>query len=112
MKCQILHESAGRMRVHIVRTRMTLAQADQLEYYLAAQPAVTGVKVFDRTGDAVIRYQGARSSMIAALAHFAYDRPDVTALVPEQTGRALNREYEDQLAGAVMRRYLRKLLFK
>ncbi len=110
MKCQILHESAGRMRVHIVRTRMTLAQADQLEYYLAAQPAVTGVKVFDRTGDAVIRYQGARSSVIAALAHFAYDRPDVTALVPEQTGRALNREYEDRLAGAVMRRYLRKLL--
>ncbi len=112
MKCQILHESAGRMRVHIVRQRMTLKQADQLEYYLANLPYVSGVKVFDRTGDAVIRYTGgqARGRLIRALAVFAYDTPQVQALVPEQTGRALSRTYENRLAGVVIRRYLRRLL--
>ena len=34
MKCKILHESAGRMRVHLNCRRMTLHQADVLEYYL------------------------------------------------------------------------------
>ena len=112
MKCQILHESAGRMRVHIVRQRMTLKQADQLEYYLANLPYVSDVRVFDRTGDAVIRYTGgqARGRLIRALADFAYDTPQVQALVPEQTGRALSRTYENRLAGVVIRRYLRRLL--
>ncbi|MBR6719156.1 MAG: heavy metal translocating P-type ATPase [Oscillospiraceae bacterium] len=112
MKCQILHESAGRMRVHIVRQRMTLKQADQLEYYLANLPYVLDVRVFDRTGDAVIRYTGgqARGRLIRALAVFAYDTPQVQALVPEQTGRALSRTYENRLAGVVIRRYLRRLL--
>ena len=34
MKCTILHESAGRLRVHLCCARMTLHQADVLEYYL------------------------------------------------------------------------------
>lgn len=34
MKCCILHESQGRMRVHFCVGRMTLRQADVAEYYL------------------------------------------------------------------------------
>ena len=49
------------MRVHIMRPDMSLAQADILEYYLMAKPFVASVKVYDRTGDAVIVYTGARS---------------------------------------------------
>ena len=45
MKCKIMHESRGRLRVHMVLTRMTLHQADVAEYYLRALPAVTKVKV-------------------------------------------------------------------
>ena len=33
MKCKILHESAGRIRVHAVMRRMTTDQADLLEEY-------------------------------------------------------------------------------
>ena len=54
MKCKILHECRGRIRVHIMQPGMTLAQADILEYYFKAKPFVSSVKVFDRTGDAVI----------------------------------------------------------
>ena len=110
MKCQILHASAGRLRVHLVQPRMTLAQADQLEYYLAALRCVTAVKVFDRTADAVIRYTGDRKAVEQALSRFAYDRPEVLALVPEQTGRALAREYEERITGTILRRILRKAL--
>ncbi|MCF2619899.1 hypothetical protein JQM63_08725 [Oscillibacter valericigenes] len=54
MKCTILHESAGRLRVHLCCARMTLHQADVLEYYLRAQDGVRSVKVYDRTQDAVV----------------------------------------------------------
>ena len=47
MKCTILHESAGRLRVHLCCARMTLHQADVLEYYLRAQGGVRSVKVYD-----------------------------------------------------------------
>ena len=36
MKCTILHESRGRMRVHVNAVRMTLHRADVLEAYLNA----------------------------------------------------------------------------
>ena len=34
MKCTILHEGKGRMRVHVEKVRMTLHRADVLEAYL------------------------------------------------------------------------------
>lgn len=54
MKCSILHESAGRLRVRLHCPAMTLRQADVLEYYLRAVDGVTEVKVYDRTRDAVV----------------------------------------------------------
>ena len=53
MKCKILHDTAGRLRVHLCCKRMTLRQADVLEYYLLAVDGVRSVKVYDRTRDAV-----------------------------------------------------------
>ena len=40
MKCTILHDLPGRLRVHLCCGRMTLSQADVLEYYLRAQDGV------------------------------------------------------------------------
>ena len=40
MKCTILHETRGRMRVRLCCRRMTLEQADVLEYYLRAVDGV------------------------------------------------------------------------
>jgi len=111
MRCSILHECKGRFRVHIIGPEMTLAQADVLEYYLRAKPFVRTVKVYDRTGDAVIVYTGAREDVIRALARFSYEDKAAQALVPEHTGRALDREFEDKLIGAVIKRFARRLLF-
>ena len=109
MKCTILHESAGRLRVHMQCARMTLHQADVLEYYLRNVPGITEVKVYDRTQDAVMLYSTQRSAVIAALAAFSFPKAEAMELVPEHTSRALNREFEDKLALTVMRRCISKL---
>ncbi len=109
MKCTILHETPGRLRVHLCCGRMTLRQADMLEHYLLAVDGVRSVKVYDRTRDAVVLYGAERERMIRALARFSFDEAEKLDLVPEHTSRALNREFEDKLAGAVMRRCLSKL---
>ena len=56
MKCNILHETPGRMRVHLALRLMSLREADLLEYDLKGVAGVVSVKVFDRTQDAVITY--------------------------------------------------------
>ena len=109
MKCTILHESAGRLRVHLCCARMTLHQADVLEYYLRAQGGVRSVKVYDRTQDAVVLYDAERGSMLRALAGFSFAMAEAMELVPEHTSRALNREFEDRLAVTVMCRCISKL---
>ena len=104
MKCKILHDTAGRLRVHLCCKRMTLRQADVLEYYLLAVDGVRSVKVYDRTRDAVVVYDAERERMIRALARFSFEKAEKLDLVPEHTSRALNRAFEDKLALTVMRR--------
>ena len=109
MRCTILHDIPGRLRVHLCCDRMTLHQADVLEYYLRDVEGVTGVQVFDRTRDAVVLYDGQRGDVVAALAGFSFPRAEAMDLVPEHTSRALNREFEDKLAMTVMRRCISRL---
>ena len=104
MKCKILHDTAGRLRVHLCCKRMTLRQADVLEYYLLAVDGVRSVKVYDRTRDAVVVYDAERECMIRALARFSFEKAEKLDLAPEHTSRTLNREFEDKLALTVMRR--------
>ncbi|MCD8133575.1 MAG: heavy metal translocating P-type ATPase [Clostridiales bacterium] len=130
MKCKIMHESRGRMRVRMICGHMTLHQADILEYYLRSQSGVTDVKVYDRTCDAVIFYHAeysrtqvrsekssgtemapgsvgnARADIITALSRFCYEKNE--ALVPDHTGRALNREFEDKLVFTIASRVVTK----
>ncbi len=111
MKCKILHESAGRMRVHLACRRMTLRQADVLEYYLRNVDGVSEVAVYDRTQDAVIAYRTDRAALIRALAAFSFDKAEAMDLVPDHTSRALNREFEDKLSWTIIRRVISKLFF-
>ena len=104
MKCKILHDTAGRLRVHLCCKRMTLRQADVLEYYLLAVDGVRSVKVYDRTRDAVVVYDAERERMIRALARFSFEKAEKLDLAPEHTSRTLNREFEDKLTLTVMRR--------
>lgn len=108
MKAKILHESAGRIRVRVQQKHMTLEQADLLEYYFRKQDGIKDVQVFDRTCDVIVRYTCARSEVIAALGAFSYAEAKALDVVPDHTGRALGREYEDKIAASVLRRILCK----
>ena len=55
MKCTILHESTGRMRVRFSCGDMTLSEADLAEYWLRNTPGVRAVRVYDRYADAGLK---------------------------------------------------------
>ena len=109
MKCTILHEGKGRMRVHVEKVRMTLHRADVLEAYLNHNDAIVHAAVYERTGDVVITYTGRRSAAVAILAGYKFDVPENDALVTSADSRKLNREYQDKMFNLVAGRALRKL---
>ena len=109
MKCTILHEGKGRMRVHVEKVRMTLHRADVLEAYLNHHDAIVHAAVYERTGDVVITYTGRRSAAIAVLAGYKFDVAEYDALVTSADSRRLNREYQDKMFNLVAGRCLRKL---
>ena len=109
MKCTILHEGKGRMRVHVEKVRMTLHRADVLEAYLNHNDAIVHAAVYERTGDVVITYTGKRSAAIAVLAGYKFDVAEYDALVTSADSRRLNREYQDKMFDLVAGRCLRKL---
>ena len=109
MKCTILHEGKGRMRVHVENVRMTLHRADVLEAYLNHHDAIVHAAVYERTGDVVITYTGKRTAAIAILAGYKFDVAEYDALVTSADSRRLNREYQDKMFDLVAGRCLRKL---
>ena len=109
MKCTILHEGKGRMRVHVENVRMTLHRADVLEAYLNHHDAIVHAAVYERTGDVVITYTGKRSAAVALLAGYKFDVAEYDALVTSADSRRLNREYQDKMFDLVAGRCLRKL---
>ena len=106
MKCIIKAELPGRIRVHAHMDRMSLEDADVLEYYLLNTAGVDRVKVYDRTCDAVITYSCDRSAVIDALAGFSFADAKAMDLVPEHTGRAISRMYQNRLVAHIAKRYL------
>ena len=110
MRFIVRAESRSRIRVHADTDRMSLHEADMLEYYMKAGPGVKHVKVYDRTCDAVISYTCSREDITGALSLFAFDDESAQALVPEHTGRASDREYENRIVNKIVYRYARMFL--
>ena len=101
MKFVIKHEIKGRIRIHILQSRMTFEQADTLEYYLSHNKLVTSVKVRERLQDATISYIGSREDIIKLLTSFKYNNVEVPDVYLQNSGRELNREYWDKLVNKV-----------
>lgn len=97
MKFVIRHEIRGRVRVHIYQNGMSMRQADLLQYYLCTLPGVKDARVYERTGDAVVSYEGDRSKILEGIQRFTYDNKKLAELVQKNSGRALNREYKEKL---------------
>lgn len=109
MKFQIKHEIRGRIRIHLICKRMSVRQADALEYYLSARQNIISVKVQERTCDIVINYTGNRQELIILLKKLNPDTISAPEEYMENTGRILNREYQDKLVNKVLLRCGSKL---
>lgn len=105
MRFKIKHEIKGRIRVHIIRSRMTFEQADTLQYYLDSQDNIVSAKIQERTCDVSVVYEGTRDAVIDILKHFSFEN----AIVPEDyvknSGRELNRYYWDKLVNKTVMHY-------
>lgn len=105
LKFRILHETKERMRVHIIRGRMSCKQADILLYYLHNIKDIQAVKVYDRTADVTISYTGERANIIHMLRCFQYENVKVPNGLLENSGRELNNTYQEKLIGKVISHY-------
>ena len=109
MKFFIRHETRGRIRIHLDQKRMSYEQADTLAYYLENLNGVVTAKVYERTCDAVVSYQGSRAEIISGIRAFHYQDVEVPSQVLQSSGRALNSEYQEKLISKVICHYGRKL---
>ena len=110
MRFLIKHEVQGRLRIHVIRNRMTCTEADTLSWFLSNQKNVTDVKVYERTADAVIYYTGDREELIHKLKKFHFEKADVPDNVLSSSGRALNSAYREKLIAKTLLHYGGKLL--
>lgn len=94
---------------------MTCEQADILLYYLENIEGVESAKVYERTADAVVRYAAdkdgfVRQNIIKEVQKFVYDKVEVPDGLIENSGRELNREFQEKLIGQITAHYARKFL--
>lgn len=111
MKFQIKNESKRRIRMHMSVYRMSYVQADTLQYFLTELSCVNQVKVNDQTCDVTVYYSGEkadRQDMLKKLQTFHYEDVEVPEHFIQNSGRALNAEYQDKLVWNVAFHYARK----
>ena len=113
MKCVVLHESSKKIRIKIPYPYMSMHRADLVEYYIRNIDVVKEVSVDERTGNAVVTFLNSsekdKESLFSALAVFDPQDERIKALVPENTGREMNRRYEEKLFFSVAGMFMRKI---
>ncbi len=109
MRFVIKHEIKDRIRVHFIQERMTIKQADILQYYLDAQKNIDKAKVQERTCDATIWYHGDRADLLRKLQEFSYTRVEAPADYLKNSGREMNHEYWDKLVTKIVLHYGNKI---
>ena len=97
MKFEIKHQIKGRMRVHLMKKRLTSEEADIVQYYLEQQEVVDSVKIYEKTADVVIIYTGTKTDLFTLLKQMDISKIEVPSNVVENSGRKMNEEYKEKL---------------
>lgn len=97
MKFVIKHEIRERIRIHFHQGKMSVREADILHDYLSSLPGVCSVKVYERTGDAAVAFDGDRMELLENIRRFSFKKDGLSELVPQNSGRELNQEYKEKL---------------
>jgi len=114
MRYVVLHKSDKRIRIKTPIINMSYRQADLLEYYLKSLSLVKDAVVDERTCNATIVFNSVsdanEEALRNALALYDENNEEVKSLLPEESGRLLNREYEEKLIIKIASHYILKIL--
>lgn len=106
-----VNPKTGRASKESFEREMTEEEAAGLEEFLTGLNGITDVKVYRRTGDAVIKYKKERDGLKALSAISDFDI--INYCLRDQgilKSRAINEEYQGRLANAIMTRAATRLL--
>ena len=73
-----------RIKAHVYG-KMTMHEADLIQYYLIQNSNIKNVTVHDRTSNVIINYKSSRQEIIDLLLSFHFDDKDNEDLVPENS---------------------------
>lgn len=100
MKCQILHECGGRMRVRYFRAALTALEAERLEAALLLNAGLEAVRVNEACSTLLLRYRCTRAEAIDILARFSWSGlNESNPALPDKPspGRRMRSEYPRRL---------------
>ncbi len=109
MRFQILHESAGRLRLRADVPTMSVEQADLLDAWVRTQQGVESVTVHERTRGVTVTYRGRQSDLIRSLSAFSYKKAESSLSEQIYSSRIMNRKYKEKLTIMTAAHYLRRL---
>ncbi len=109
MKFVIKNEIRGRLRIHLFRKKLTFSEAGRIESDLMALYGVSNVKVYERTADVAISYEGDRFSLISHLKRMDLARLDLPDADASMAARETNALYKEKLITTVVFHYARRL---
>ncbi|MCR5331651.1 MAG: heavy metal translocating P-type ATPase, partial [Lachnospiraceae bacterium] len=109
MKAFIKHDIPGRIRVHFDRPRFSFREADTLQYYLQGIESVEKAVVYERTADAVIRYNCCRDEMLRIIREYDPEKTVVPENYYESSSRDLNAQYYEDIVSSIVRHFAKKL---
>ncbi len=110
MRFTIKHEIRNRMRIHLEMKRMSFREADTFDYYLKGFNEIREVKVYERTADAVIVFEGDRDRITEIVKGFSFDDVQVPERVFECSGRELSAAYYDKLVTTVVMHFAKRIV--
>ncbi len=110
MRFTVRHEIKNRIRFHLPRKKMSFKEADTLEYYLGTFDEIEEARVYERTADAVVKFNGDRNRIIGIIRDFSFEGVNVPEQVFERSGRELSAQYFDKIATAVFLHYAKRLI--
>lgn len=111
MKFKIVHKSNGRIRLQIEAKRMSIREADLLQYHLELRDDVIKAIVHDRTSGVIIWYKAGRlQEILNDIKEFTYEEEERKGIVPQNTGRLINRRYQDKMIYMIVKNFA-KILF-
>ena len=111
MKCTILHENPGRMRVRVLAGRLSERRADALEESLCGMPGVMRAVYHENTGSLLLEYTCSRKQAAALLAKCRIpSETDAAEAEISASSRALTNEYKGKVYDILAWKLARDLL--